>query len=232
MKKIVVLVSALVAMVAPLHAEIETSVSADVVSEYIFRGIKCGAAAVQPTLAVSAGGFELSAWGTTGIVNAADTKELDLTLGYSIAGASIGVTDYWFSALDGGDPEGRYFRYDEKATNHIFEAFLGYDFGFASITWYTNFAGNDFKANADRAYSSYCELSAPFSAFGADWTATAGFVPMETPLYGTEGFAVTNLSLKAEKSLDITGNFSLPVSAGLIFNPCSEMAYFVLGISF
>ena len=232
MKKIVFIVSALVSTIAPLHAEIETTVGTDVVSEYIFRGIKCGGAAVQPSLAVSAGGFEASAWGTVGIADAADTKEVDLTLSYSLGGASIGVTDYWFSALAGGDPAGRYFKYKEDATNHIFEAFLSYDLGFASITWCTNFAGNDFKADGDRAYSSYCELAAPFSLGGLDWTATLGFVPMETPLYGTEGFAVTNIGFAAEKSLDITDKFSIPVSAGLTFNPCSEMSFFVLGLSF
>ena len=230
MKKIVLIASALVASVAPLHAEIETSISADVVSEYVWRGVKCGDAAIQPTLAVSAAGVELSAWGSVGIANLFDTKELDLTLSYSIAGASVGVTDYWFSA--GTEPYGRYFKYKEDATNHVFEAFAGYDFGFASISLYADFAGNDFKANGDRAFSSYCELAAPFSALGADWTATLGFVPMESPMYGTEGFAVTNISLSTEKSIDVTESFSLPVSAGLTFNPCSEMAYFVVGISF
>ena len=220
----------MIAVVSPLRAEIEVAVGADVVSEYIFRGVKCGDAAIQPSLAVSAGGFEVSAWGSVGMVNFLDTKEMDLTLSYSLAGASIGVTDYWFSV--GGDPAGRYFKYKEDATNHIFEAFLGYDFGFASISWYTNFYGNDFKADGSKAFSSYCELAAPFSAFGADWTATLGFVPMESPLYGTDGFGVTNISLTAEKALDITESFSLPISAGLTFNPSSEMAYLILGISF
>ena len=220
----------MIAVVSPLRAEIEVAVGADVVSEYIFRGVKCGDAAIQPSLAVSAGGFEVSAWGSIGVVNFLDTKEMDLTLSYSLAGASIGVTDYWFSV--GGDPAGRYFKYKEDATNHIFEAFFGYDFGFASISWYTNFYGNDFKADGSKAFSSYCELAAPFSAFGADWTATLGFVPMESPLYGTDGFGVTNISLTAEKALDITESFSLPISAGLTFNPSSEMAYLILGISF
>ena len=230
MKKLFSIVMIMIAVVSPLRAEIETTVGADLVSEYIFRGVKCGDAAIQPSLAVSAGGFEVSAWGSVGIVNFLDTKEMDLTLSYSLAGASIGVTDYWFSV--GGDPAGRYFKYKEDATNHIFEAFLGYDFGFASISWYTNFYGNDFKADGSKAFSSYCELAAPFSAFGADWTATLGFVPMESPLYGTDGFGVTNISLTAEKALDITESFSLPISAGLTFNPSSEMAYLILGISF
>ena len=230
MKKILSTVALVMIMSAPVCAEVETTIAADVVSEYVWRGTKCGDAAIQPTLGVSMAGIDLSLWGSVGVANFLDTREFDITLSYSIAGASVGVTDYWFSV--GDEPYGRYFKYEKGATNHVFEAFAGYDFGFASISWYTNFAGADYKANGDAAFSSYCEISAPFSLGGADWTASLGMVPFESGFYGTEGFAVTNLSLTAAKSIDITESFSLPVSAGLTVNPCAEMAYLVFGISF
>lgn len=230
MKKIFSIAIMIFAIVAHVSAEVETTVGADVVSRYIWRGCDLGEAAIQPSFGVSAAGFDLSLWGSTGIVSAADTKEFDITFSYGIAGLSVGVTDYWFNV--GPEPYGRYFKYEEGVTNHVFEAFLGYDLGFASITWNTNFAGNDYKADGDRAFSSYCEVAAPFSAGGTDWTACIGFVPTESPLYGTDGFAVTNISLTATKALEITDRFSLPISAGLTLNPCSESAFFVLGISF
>ena len=230
MKKIFSIVMIMIATASPLRAEIETTVGADLVSEYIWRGAKCGDAAIQPTLGISMAGIDLSCWGSVGVANFLDTREFDITLSYSIAGASVGVTDYWFSA--GDEPYGRYFKYGKGATNHVFEAFAGYDLGFASISWYTNFAGADYDANGDAAFSSYCEISAPFSLGGADWTASLGVVPFESAFYGTEGFAVTNVSVTAAKSIDITESFSLPVSAGLTFNPCAEMAYLVFGISF
>ena len=229
MKKIFSLV-ALVMVMAPVCAEVETTIGADVVSEYVWRGGKLGDAAIQPTLGVSAAGFDLSLWGSIGVANFLDTKEFDITLSYSIAGLSAGVTDYWFDA--GPEPYGRYFNYSKNLTNHVFEAFLSYDLEFMSIAWYTNFYGNDFKADGSSAFSSYCELAAPFSFGGVDWTASLGFVPFESPLYGTEGFAVTNLSVNAAKSIDITESFSLPVSAGLTVNPSAEMAYLVFGITF
>jgi len=230
MKKIFSIVMIMIAVVSPLRAEIETTVGADVVSEYVWRGLKCGDAAIQPTLGLSAAGVDLSFWGSVGIANTSDTRELDITLSYSIAGATVGVTDYWFSA--GDDPYGRYFSYKKNATNHVYEVFAGYDFGFASISWYTNIAGADYKADGSSAFSSYCELAAPFSAFGAEWTASLGIVPFESGLYGTDGFAVTNISLAAAKEIEITESFSLPVSAGLTFNPSAEMAYLVFGVSF
>ena len=209
---------------------VETTVAADVVSKYIWRGQDLGSAAVQPTLGIGYKGLSLSAWGSYGIADPADTKELDLTLAYETGGLSIGITDYWFT--EGLDPQGRYFRYDAHGTNHLFEATVGYDFGVASINWYTNFAGNDgVNTDGDRAYSSYVEASVPFRLGGADWTATAGAVPFATDFYGTSGFAVTNIALQATKDIKVTNTFSLPVFAQVAANPCSQKAYLVFGFT-
>nr|MCR5714751.1 hypothetical protein [Bacteroidales bacterium] len=166
---------------------VETTIGTDFVSSYVWRGLELGDVSMQPTLGVSYKGLSLSAWGSVGLSNPADTKELDLTLAYSIEGFNIGVTDYWFNA--GLDPLNRYFAYAADCTNHVFEANIGYDFGFASLQWYTNFAGNDGLTPAEkRAYSSYVEVSVPFVLGGVDWTAAAGAVPFATDFYGVEGF--------------------------------------------
>ena len=210
--------------------EIETTISGDIVSSYIWRGQDLGDVSLQPTLGIGYQGLSLTAWGNVGLSNAADTKELDLTLSYTMGGFNIGVTDYWTNA--GGDPQARYFKYNAHATNHVFEANIGYDFGFASLQWYSNFAGNDGMNNdGDRAYSSYFEVNAPFKLATVDWTATAGAVPFATDYYGTTGFAVTNLALKATKEIKITDTFSVPVFGQVVANPCSQKAYLVLGFT-
>ena len=210
--------------------EIETRISGDIVSSYIWRGQDLGDVSLQPTLGIGYQGLSLTAWGNVGLSNAADTKELDLTLSYTMGGFNIGVTDYWTNA--GGDPQARYFKYNAHATNHVFEANIGYDFGFASLQWYSNFAGNDGMNNdGDRAYSSYFEVNAPFKLATVDWTATAGAVPFATDYYGTTGFAVTNLALKATKEIKITDTFSVPVFGQVVANPCSQKAYLVLGFT-
>lgn len=211
--------------------ELETTVKADAVSSYIWRGQDLGNVALQPTLAVGYRELSLTAWGSVGLANTADTKEFDLTLGYTIGGLNIGITDYWFNQMAGGDLEGRYFKYDAHATNHVFEANIGYDFGFASLQWYTNFAGNDYKEDGTRAYSSYMEIVVPFKLSAVDWTATVGAVPSSSVQYGTNGFAVTNLALKAAKSIRITDTFSIPLFAQIAANPCSQKAYLVLGFT-
>ncbi len=233
MKKIVLFAMGLVlggTTLAQNEEKLETIISGDIVSSYIWRGQDLGSAAIQPTLGVGYKGLSLTAWGSYGLVNSDDVKELDLTLAYSFGGLNIGVTDYWFDA--GLDPDNRYFKYDAHGTNHLFEANIGYDFGIASLQWFTNFAGNDGVNNdGKRAYSSYVEAAVPFKLSSVEWTATAGAVPFATTFYGTSGFAVTNLSLRATKEIKVTDTFSIPIFGQVTANPCSQKAYLVLGFT-
>ena len=215
--------------------KVEASVGADFVSGYIWRGQDLGGVSIQPTLSVSYKGFSLSAWGTTGIEKE-DTKEIDLTLGYTTGGFSISVTDYWFNGGPG------YFHYGSHNTNHTFEAQIGYDFGPLALNWYTNFAGTDGVNNeGDRAYSSYISATVPFTLAGLEWTAEIGATPWSTDFYnysedpvcnGSNGFAVCDISLGAAKEIRITDSFSVPAFAKVTVNPRTEGAYFVFGLSF
>ena len=134
----------------PVREGPEVGLSGDIVSSYIWRGQDLGNVSLQPTLGVAYKGLSLTAWGSVGLTTPADTKEFDLTLAYRLGGFNIGITDYWFNA--GLDPENRYFKYDAHGTNHVYEANIGYDFGLASVQWYTNFSGNDgVNKDGDRA---------------------------------------------------------------------------------
>lgn len=213
---------------------IELSAGADLVSSYIWRGQDLGSSAIQPSLGIGYKGLKLAAWGSYGLTDKDDTKELDFTLSYSTSGFSVGATDY-YCIVNGADYAGlKYFMYEAHKTAHVFEAFLGYDFGVASLTWYTNFAGADgLTSSGKRAYSSYVEAVAPFKLGGLDMSFTAGVVPYETSFYSeAHGFAVTNLVLKATKELKITPSFSLPLFASITANPSSSKCYLTAGISF
>ena len=231
MKKIVLFAMGLVLSSTTLAQEkMETTVSSDFVTSYYWRGLDLGSVAVQPTFGVGYQGLSLSAWGSFGLTNPADSKEFDLTLSYTIGGLNIGVTDYWFS--EGLEPEDNYFSYKSGTTNHVFEANIGYDFGVASLQWYTNFAGNDgLNKSGKRAYSSYVEASVPFKLGGAEWTAAAGIVPYATDFYDVNSFALTNLSVRASKTIQITNSFALPLFAQISANPAAKKAYLVLGFT-
>ena len=233
MKKIVLMAMMIATgMSATAQDKVETTVAADVVSNYIWRGQDLGDVSLQPTLGVSYKGLSLTAWGSVGLTDPLDTKEFDLTLAYTTGGLNIGITDYWFNA--GLDPDARYFKYDAHGTNHVFEANIGYDFGVASVQWFTNFAGNDgVNKDGERAYSSYAEVVVPFKLSAIDWTATVGAVPYATSFYNdwTSGFAVTNVSLKATKEIKVTDSFSIPVFGQIAANPCTQKAYLVFGFT-
>lgn len=230
LKKIGLMALGTIAMATTATAQdkVETTIAADFVNQYIWRGQKCGEVSIQPTLGIGYKGLSLSAWGNVGLSNSSDTKELDLTLGYTVGGFNVGVTDYWFD-----DPNEKYFSYAAHKTSHLFEANVGYDFGPVSLQWYTNFAGNDgLNKSGKRAYSSYFEATAPFKLGGCDWAATVGAVPYATTTYKkANGFAVTNVTLKASKDIKITNSFSVPVFASVTANPSSQKAYFAFGFT-
>ena len=229
MKKIIISLLAVISLTtakAQDENKVSATIGADIVSRYIWRGQDLGSASLQPTLGISYKGLSLSSWGSVGITDPADTKEVDLAVGYEYKGFSVGITDYWFS-------QGKYYQYAAHKTTQVFEATASYDFGILSAAWNTNFAGDDgLNGDGKRAYSSYFELSAPFSLGGLDWTGTVGMVPWETSFYDTSGFAVTHVSLRATKDIVIKDKYHLPVFAELATNPRSEKLFLIFGLSF
>lgn len=210
--------------------KVEGSVGADVVSRYVWRGQAIGDAAIQPTAGLSYKGLSLSAWGSYGFLNTTDAKEFDLTLSYEAGGFNIGVTDYWFSTY-GAD--NKYFEYRAHDTKHVWEANIGYDFGAFDFQWYTNIGGDDgVNKSGKRAYSSYMQLSAPFKLASCDWKATVGAVPYATSFYSeANGFAVTNVSLRATKAVKLCKKFELPLFMEGICNPSTKKGYLVVGFT-
>ena len=203
-------------IVAGAQDRIETSLGTDIVSHYVWRGQDLGGVSVQPSVGISYKGISFSAWGSEGLSNPLDTRELDFTLAYEAGGFNIGVTDYWFPEI----------------ASKVFEANIGYDFGFASLQWFTNFAGDDSLNDSGKpVYSSYVEANIPFFLGGVDWTATVGAVPFATDFYGVDCFAFINMGLTASKDIHVTDSFSIPVFAQLAANPYTKNAYLVFGIT-
>jgi hypothetical protein len=221
------------------------SVGADLVSSYVWRGAYQTKASFQPTASLSAGNFSLSAWASTEIVGS--QKEVDFTVGYSIGGLSLAVTDYWWSGEKAGEradmKTNKYFNYG-KETEHLWEGTLGYTLPVKSfplsLSVNAMFAGADKKRDyfeegdedkdGDKInYSSYVEVSLPFTIKDVSLNAALGLTPSRG-LYGTEA-SVVNISLKAGKEIKISDSFSLPVFGQIILNPNSEDIFFVFGIS-
>lgn len=231
-----------VALAEDGDSKVSFTVQGDLVSSYVWRGFYQTGASIQPTLALGVGNFSLTAWGSTDFqgVNASANgaaKEIDLTAAYKFgqAGPTLQVASLWWA----GQGAGNYFHFKSSETAHHFEAGLSYTLPVEhfplSIAWYTMFAGADKKADGDQAYSSYVELNYPFTVKSVDLNATLGALPYDAGVttYGdvNDGFAVTNVALKATHAIKITDSFSLPIFAQAIWNPRMEDAHLVFGIT-
>lgn len=199
--------------------EVTVSAGADIVSSYIWRGMYCGPASIQPGISLSAGNFSIGAWGSTSFEST--WREFDLYAGYSIGNFSVLVTDYFFPRdLPEGEDRG-YFKY----ADHVFEGTLGYSFGESlplSLAWNTNFAGDD-------DYSSYFEASYSIPVGGVNVDLILGATPWKGAY--SDGFALINASVKASKEITITDSFSLPVFTQAIVNPDTKDVFLVFGVS-
>ena len=213
------------------HAQDESRVTAelrtDMVSQYLWRGQLLGNVSLQPSMAMEWKGLSLEAWGSVSMVDAADPREVDLTLSYTFHDVTLGLADYWYS-----DCDPRYFSFKMPGTGHVLEAFVSCELGPLQLGWHTNIAGADTETpDGKRAWSSYAEVVLPFEWVGCEWEAALGIVPFATDYYEVDGFAVTNVSLKAERSVALAEKLSLPLSVQLIANPAAGHFYLVGGLS-
>ena len=228
MKKIIYTLIIVLTISTVKAQNLDFSLGTDLVSSYVWRGAYQTSAAVQPAMGLSVSGFSLSAWGSVPIMGGA--KEVDFTAAYEIAGFTLAITDYWWA----GEGAYKYFMYESKRTEHLFEASLCYTLPIEKfpigIFWNTMFAGGDYLADGDRAYSSYAEVSLPFRIKTVDLGLSMGLTPWES-IYA-EDFSVIHIGLKATKELKITESFSVPISGEIITNPRSEDIFLVFGVSF
>ena len=248
MRKVLVLVAAVMAVVMSAKAEVEFAydAGAELVSAYIWRGQYNGGLSFQPDVelgfnaADEAVEFRAGVWANLG---ASDWKfkknglvipdvydpntrfmpEVDFMARISFYGASVGYNAYYY-CNDGSD--------------HTSELWFGYNFSHffgdkagAYINWYTTVGGGgDLKAETDlvkiaqgqlerQAYSTYIELGYDYTFdFGTTIGGQIGISPWESPLYGNEKFAVTNLSLKVTQEWEFE-HLTLDVFAQGSLNP-------------
>ena len=218
-----------------IHAQPQTEISigGDLVSTYVWRGVYQSGFSLQPEIGLSVGGFTVGVWGSTDLDN---FKEVDLSVGYSVRGGSVGVTDYWWGGQRLGD--GRFAPYFKYGDTHYFEGTLAYEFGEKfplGISWSTMFAGADKKENGDRAWSSYVELAYPFSVGSVELTAAAGAAPWAVPAWlpgGYDGFQISNVSLKASRAIPVSEKYEIPLFVQLAVNPQLNYMNLVIGLSF
>lgn len=201
----------------------------DFVSDYIWRGADQNSGfSVQPSLTLGFAGFSINVWGSQTLSRwnvETPSKEFDINLSYSLNNFSVTVSDYWWSGVN--QPYGHY------KDSHFFEGTLAYCFGDSfplTFSWSTMFAGADKNVKEKLQGSTYINTSYPIS-LPADITLTPaiGFTPW-TGYYHNKA-AFTDISLKANKDIKVTEQFSIPVFVQAIVTPVYDRTYLVAGFS-
>lgn len=201
----------------------------DFVSDYIWRGADQNSGfSVQPSLTLEFTGFSINVWGSQTLSRwnvETPSKEFDINLSYSLNNFSVTVSDYWWSGVN--QPYGHY------KDSHFFEGTLAYCFGDSfplTFSWSTMFAGADKNVEEKLQGSTYINTSYPI-LLPADITLTPaiGFTPW-TGYYHNKA-AFTDISLKANKDIKVTEQFSIPVFVQAIVTPVYDRTYLVAGFS-
>ena len=204
---------------------VEVSVSADVVSHYLWRGKVLGGLALQPCVEVSAYGLTAGAWANVGGTPYMDygtntfnkmefNPELDVYLSYTTPGdwVSVSVTQFYY--LDGS----KYFYYGtdpENSTQTELHAQIklapSYDIYFH---WNTYVGGGDLWYSNDSLSTSKGKLWSSYAAFTGSFElphdiaidAEIGFSPYRSQYTYTSAdgskyakFAVNNLLVGCQK---------------------------------
>jgi len=217
------------------HAQ-SIGLGADFVSRYVWRGADFGDSfSVQPSLSVSAGGFEIGSWASYSVsADGALANEHDLWISYTIetensGSISFGVTDYYFPVTDPVTGEQlKFFDFDGGGEgSHLLEPYLSYSAPEAfPITIYAAI-----MAHNDTDNSLYIEGSIPFDVRGTAMGFAVGMATGPSDLYSVNSTSIINLTLSAEQEIKISDTFSIPISGAYILNPTQERSFLVFGFS-
>lgn len=185
-------------------------VSMDLVSSYIWRGVKQGnGPALQPTLEFRAGGFTLGAWGSYYFADE-NHSEADLYATLDLGDFTLGIMDYYFSKTSWWN-----------MASHAFEL-------------HGSYAPGRWSLEADYI------LNDGAGAAGGDLYLEAGFTTGRIHLFAGAGngwhtpdgnFRFCNVGLSATKEINITDSFTIPLTGSLILNPADERLFVVAAIS-
>jgi len=208
------------------------SVSADIVSSYLWRGmVGSPTISFQPSVSYNTGNVGFGFWGSVDNINY--LREMDVFFTYSFKNLSFTFSDYYW------DTSKKYFDYNNSTTAHVFELGVTYKNEKFPLQVYagTMIYGNDKVISYDTTqtnaiknnYSTYLELSYLFKINGNSLNVFVGATPY-TGFYGKD-FSVIFLGLTGKRDIIITDKFTLPIWATFAVNPQTEEYFVVMGIS-
>ena len=224
---------------------VQFSLGADLVSRYVWRGKDYGnSPAIQPNVAFSVAGLKIGVWGTYGVLyheNSGNYAEFDPYISYTWKYFTLSVTDFFIPNGFSPNYGNRFFNYDSKTTGHAFEGGLTFNGPekfplqvLAGTLFYGADKGKDptgaYGLGTKNNYSTYFEVSYPFTVKGIGVKPFVGGIPFGSAWYGPYG-GVVNAGFTVSKSIRISKEYGLPVFASVITNPQAQSVFLVFGIS-
>lgn len=212
----------------------------DLVSGYVWRGVSQAGPSLQPALAMGAGNFSVTAWGSVDFASTS-YKEMDLTLSYALGPVTLSLADlYWEGSANERTTVSRnYFRFGSDSPHRV-EAGISWQISRKfplTLAWNTIlFGAVDTNTRGERAYGTYIEAAYPFTVNTIDMKAGLGIVPWNAAgTYGIDrDFYVQNIYLQAGKNwkIESLAPLQLGLFTQLIWNPALQDVNFVGGLSF
>lgn len=209
------------------------SVSLEIASRYIWRGLEYGDAPVGfGTLGFNYKGFNAFAMGAYAFNGS--HQEVDLGISYSHSFFTIGLSDYYYPSAVG--EKDKYFNVRSRETGHWGELYAlikplrKIDL---EMTLSTYVYGADKRPSGKQAFSSYAQLAYTYNFLRKNAISLAVGAALNRGFYTQyeHDFSVVSLSLRYATAFSF-GNFKLPVSATYMLNPQTEKSYFSLSLYF
>ena len=224
-------ISAATPLCAQESGEWSMTVSADVVSNYLWRGSSLAGPSIQPSTyfdyekgdwAVS-----LGAWGTKSFLKD-DYNEWDLSIEATWRNITLSLANY--SEYYGAELDDNYIDLGVSLTlsENIPITFSWYSI----INQYDNAALIPSGYRWNKAFPSYFEVTYDFSVSVVDFTIAAGMLPFVTGYYENEDYGICNLSLNAGHEFELNDSSVLPISAQFVYNPMERAFFWGLSVGY
>ncbi len=205
-------------------SDFSISTKLDVFSRYWWRGLDLEQSpSIQPTLSLGWKGFTIGAWGAYKLTGAG-VQETDLFISQSIGPVEIAVWDYW---TFNDTLTHNYFDYNKNTTSHLFDTQVTLS-GNEKIPF--NLIGSYLFYGTDTTGSVYCELQYFHEFKEFELLVFSGIQARGTFYADKAGFV--NVGCTVKRDLLKIGEFAIPLSISLVFNPVRKDALIIAGISF
>lgn len=212
--------------------QVDLSTGVDIYNRYVWRGLLFSDSPnVQPYMSLTWKGFNAMAWGSYALSK--NYAEVDLFLSYTTHNFTIMLGDY-YAENELNMASTSYMEWKDTLTPHLIEAAVMYQLPIdkfpLSITGSVFIYGADLDENNDPNYSTYFEISYPFTLSQQDCSIFIGGTT-GSGYYATDA-AIVNAGIKATRNIKITDAFSVPLNTSVTFHPYNKDVFFLVGISF